>query len=283
MKGKGRRLRVTPALIVAMIALFISLTQTGLASQALQAAGCNCGGSGDIINNSLTGADIKDGSLTKKDMKKGTISAAARGARGATGPAGSAGPAGPTGPTGPGGPGGPQGPAGPPGATGPAGAPNPNADKLDGFDANGLTRVAYAANSAITNISATNMPYVTVSITCPAAGFVLLNSSFTGFASTVTATELRAVITKTSAPAAGGTPQEARVDSATNEANIANSQVYAVTPGVHTFQLQVSTFGAAASTDWGQLTAIYSPFGSTGAGTLSTGPLADLSASAAKS
>jgi hypothetical protein len=111
----------SPALIVAMIALFVALTQTGLASRAVQAvqAGCNCANSSDIINNSLVSADIKNGSLLKKDFKKGQIPAGARGARGPAGPAGPAGPGGPAGPAGPGGPGGPGGPPGPQGPAGP--------------------------------------------------------------------------------------------------------------------------------------------------------------------
>jgi len=193
------------------------------------------------------------------------------GARGAAGPPGANGAPGPQGP---------QGPPGGAGATGPAGAPNPNADKLDGFDANGLTRVAYAASGSVIAITTSSQPYLTVNITAPAAGFVLLNSSFTGFTSPAGTAEFSAAIAKTSAPAAGGTFQQATVDASTNEANISNTQVFAVTAGVQTFQLQVTRTGAAAGfTDWGQLTAIYSPFGSTGSGTLSTGPVV----SAAKS
>ena len=55
-----------------MIALFVALTQTGLASRtvALVQAGCNCANSSDIVNNSLTSVDIKNGSLLKKDFKR---------------------------------------------------------------------------------------------------------------------------------------------------------------------------------------------------------------------
>ena len=130
----------SPALVVAMAALFVALTQTGLASRALQAAGCNCATSGDVVNNSLTGADIKNRSLGKGEFKKGTL---LRGARGARGPAGANGAPGPQGP------GGPQGPAGPQGLTGPAGAPNPNAvnsDRLDGQEIAVIRHVSAAAN-----------------------------------------------------------------------------------------------------------------------------------------
>jgi len=104
--------------MVAMVALFVAFTQTGLAARTvdLVQAGCNCANSSDIVNNSLTSADIKNGSLLKADFKKGQLPRGARGPRGvagAAGAAGAAGPAGPAGPTGPGGPQGPQGPAGP--------------------------------------------------------------------------------------------------------------------------------------------------------------------------
>jgi collagen triple helix repeat protein len=86
--------RPSPALVVAMVGLFLAMTQTGLASRALQAAGCNCASSGDIQNNSLTSVDIKDGSLLKKDFKKGQVPQGPQGPRGAAGPQGAAGPPG---------------------------------------------------------------------------------------------------------------------------------------------------------------------------------------------
>ena len=101
---KRRWLRLpSPALIVAMIALFVSLTQTGLASRAVQVvqAGCNCGNSSDIINNSLTSVDIKNGSLLRKDFKKGQVPRGPRGARGPAGANGANGAQGPQGPQGP--------------------------------------------------------------------------------------------------------------------------------------------------------------------------------------
>ena len=80
-KSNWRRLP-SPALIVAMVALFVAFTQTGLAARTvdLVQAGCNCANSSDIVNNSLTSVDIKNGSLLKKDFKKGQIPAV-RGAR----------------------------------------------------------------------------------------------------------------------------------------------------------------------------------------------------------
>ena len=84
-KGIGRRLRVSPALIVAMLALFVALTGT-----AVSASGLITGK--QIKNSSITGLDVKNKSLTPKDFK-GSV----RGPRGLTGPKGDKGDKGDTG------------------------------------------------------------------------------------------------------------------------------------------------------------------------------------------
>lgn len=98
-----RRLRPSPALVVACIALLVALGGTGYA--ATQLAPRNSVGTLQVINRSLKAIDFKRGQLP----------------RGARGPQGFAGPAGPAGSAGPAGPAGATGPAGPAGATGPAG------------------------------------------------------------------------------------------------------------------------------------------------------------------
>jgi Collagen triple helix repeat (20 copies) len=119
--------RPSPALVVAMVALFVSLQQTGLASRALQAAGCNCATSRDIVNNSLTGVDIKNGSLTKRDLRKGTIPSPIRNVavKGEKGDQGQPGPKGEQGLTGA------KGDPGAPGAKGDPGPPGAKGDKGD--------------------------------------------------------------------------------------------------------------------------------------------------------
>jgi hypothetical protein len=97
--------RVSPALVVAMLALFVALTGAAVATTSALITGKQ------ILNNSITGADVKDKSLTPKDFK-GSVG-------GARGPAGTAGPQGPAGAQGPQGA---QGPAGPKGDTGDTGA-----------------------------------------------------------------------------------------------------------------------------------------------------------------
>jgi hypothetical protein len=72
----------SPALAIAMIALFVALSGTGYAAVK-------------IARNSITSIHVKDRSLLAKDFKSGQIP------RGPAGPAGAAGPAGPAGPTGP--------------------------------------------------------------------------------------------------------------------------------------------------------------------------------------
>jgi len=85
-----RRLRPSPAMAVACLALLIALGGTSYA--AVQA----------LPRNSVTTVQVKDYSLLLRDFKRGQVPR---------------GPAGPAGPVGPAGPAGPQGPAGPSGAT----------------------------------------------------------------------------------------------------------------------------------------------------------------------
>ena len=72
----------SPAIVIAMIALFAALAGTSYAA---------------LARNSVGTLQVKDRSLLAKDFKTGQLP---RGATGAPGPAGPAGPAGPTGPAG---------------------------------------------------------------------------------------------------------------------------------------------------------------------------------------
>lgn len=86
-----RRLRPSPAMVVACIALALVLGGTGYAATT------------QLARNSVTTIQVKDRSLLAKDFKRGQIP---------RGPAGPQGAIGPQGPTGAQGPAGPQGPAG---------------------------------------------------------------------------------------------------------------------------------------------------------------------------
>jgi hypothetical protein len=79
-----KHFRLTPGLVVAMIALFVALSGAGYAAVV-------------IPRNSITSIQVKDRSLLAKDFKSGQLP---RGAVGPAGPVGAAGPAGPAGPSG---------------------------------------------------------------------------------------------------------------------------------------------------------------------------------------
>src|SRR5438105_5304473 len=80
-----RRLRPSPAMAVACLALLIALGGTSYA--AVQA----------LPRNSVTTVQVKDHSLLARDFKAGQLPRGAPGPAGAAGPAGHQGPAGPAG------------------------------------------------------------------------------------------------------------------------------------------------------------------------------------------
>ena len=86
-----KRLRITPATVLATIALMVALGGTGYAA------------SNALPRNSVTSVQVKDRSLLAKDFKSGQLPRGARGLQGPAGPAGAAGPAGPAGAAGTGG------------------------------------------------------------------------------------------------------------------------------------------------------------------------------------
>lgn len=109
------RHRPSPAMVVALIALFVALAGAGYAAVTLP-------------RNSVGAAQLKKGAVTPPKVAKKTIALfrgqrGLRGLAGARGPQGSQGLTGAQGPAGPPGAQGPAGPAGPTGPTGPAGAP----------------------------------------------------------------------------------------------------------------------------------------------------------------
>ncbi len=82
----ARLVRQSPAMIVAMLALFVALTGTAVATTSALITGKQ------IANSSITGADVKNKSLTGQDIK-GQLRGP-RGLRGAAGAAGAQGAAG---------------------------------------------------------------------------------------------------------------------------------------------------------------------------------------------
>jgi hypothetical protein len=86
------RRRPQPALVISLVALFVSLGGTSYAAISITGKNIRDGSlSGtDIKNGSLRGADVRNGSLTAGDLSLNTI-ASLRGATGAVGPAGATG------------------------------------------------------------------------------------------------------------------------------------------------------------------------------------------------
>ena len=83
-----RKIKITPATIIATAALFVALA--GGSYAAVQA----------LPRNSVTTVQVKNGSLLAVDFKKGQLKRGPAGPAGPPGPAGPAGPAGPPGPAG---------------------------------------------------------------------------------------------------------------------------------------------------------------------------------------
>jgi hypothetical protein len=100
--GLVRRLKASPALVVACVALLVSLTGTSVA--AVSQLGKGTVGTAQLKNNAVTSKKVKNKTLVRADFKSGALLRGPRGLRGLTGaagPAGAAGAAGAQGPIGP--------------------------------------------------------------------------------------------------------------------------------------------------------------------------------------
>ncbi len=104
------RLRITPATVIASIALLVALGGTSIAAVTATAPSNSVNTAAlknsavtnpKIANNAVTGSKVKNGSLQKADFASGQIPAGKTGPPGPEGPAGPAGAAGATGPAGP--------------------------------------------------------------------------------------------------------------------------------------------------------------------------------------
>lgn len=104
---------VSPALVVACIALIVAIGGTSYAVTSLPV---NSVGAAELRDGSVTSAKVKPGSLLARDFAPGELPQAQTGAPGVDGRDGAAGPPGPPGPQGPAGPEGPKGAAGAPGS-----------------------------------------------------------------------------------------------------------------------------------------------------------------------
>jgi len=97
-----RRLKLSPSLVVASLALLVALGGTSVAAVS-QLVPRNSVGTPQLRNDAVTSKKVRNGSLLRVDFRAGQVPAGPtgpQGAQGATGPAGAAGPTGPTGPAG---------------------------------------------------------------------------------------------------------------------------------------------------------------------------------------
>lgn len=81
-----RRLRLSPALVVAAIALMVALADTGLAT--VSALAPRSVGTAQLKNNAVTSAKIRNGQVRLADLHRTARRPGPRGPRGLTGPAG---------------------------------------------------------------------------------------------------------------------------------------------------------------------------------------------------
>ncbi len=144
----------------------------------------------------------------------------------------------------------------------------PNADKVDGHDANGLTRVAMMATSDTLDLGTGEQTYGSpLTITAPGDGFVVVYGSTTvrnnGCTTGCTVlARIRHLETGTYSVTA-----EETVPSGARNGNIAHASVFPVSAGENRFDIRVYRLFSGDGTLQGwfaELTAIYSPFGSTG-------------------
>ncbi len=144
----------------------------------------------------------------------------------------------------------------------------PNADKVDGHDANGLTRVAMMASSDTLDLGTGEQTYGSpLTITAPGDGFVVVYGSTTvrnnGCTTGCTVlARIRHLETGTYSVTV-----EETVPSGARNGNIAHASVFPVSAGENRFDVRVYRLFSGDGTLQGwfaELTAIYSPFGSTG-------------------
>jgi hypothetical protein len=221
-------------MVVAMLALFVALGGVSTAAQ---------------IQSKPQAAAAK---------KKPAVKRGPRGLRGLRGLRGAIGPMGPSGP---------QGPQGAPGES------NPNAATLNGYAANGLVRLTRSTPSGVA-LGTSDAVLGTLNLTAPSAGFVLIQANYN--------------IIGTGCPCqgwfylkdavSGQIMSNYKIVGAQASAAFESSgfeYVFPVTAGARTFQLiGKRSGGTTTNLDAPVMTALFVPFGSTGGGTLATGPVA---------
>ena len=167
------------------------------------------------------------------------------------------------------------------GALAPGKVPVVNADRVDGYQANELGRVAQTVSSTIVPLTDANATLSSVALTAPTAGFVHVTATLTAYSfdAGCASCEVSASL-RVDGSSATSSNQNAQVGGDTDVANIGVQYVFEVDAGAHTFDLVAFNFdhavGAVANVQFRQLVASFTPFGSTGGSTLGvSGPTTD--------
>jgi hypothetical protein len=189
----------------------------------------------DVANGSLAGGDVANNSLTGADVLESSLGQVPSAARATTAQ---------------------------------------NAGKVDGLDANSLTRVAQMGTAATLILTTDEQTYgPALSITAPRAGFVTIHGSTT--IANLSCTTDCAVTAHLRHVETGNTSVVALESISPGQvfANTSHASVLPVNAGVNTFDIRVERLGGNGRMDafFAELAAIYSPFGPTGAATLGTG------------
>jgi hypothetical protein len=252
------RHRPSPALVIACIALTIALGGTSYAAITLPR---NSVGTAQLKTNAVNSAKVKNRSLRAIDFRRGQLPRGARGPQGA------------------------QGIQGIQGIQGPPGTPNPNAvdsDKVDGLHSNELTRVARGLGYSfppgpLLSLTSAFQPVAQVTINVPGAGFVLINSSAGIQGSGCTTgcfieVRLRDTNTGEVTPFTYGFVGGADGLESSATDHVGQTYVFPVSAaGARTFALDARIqVGGSVVAFSGAVTALYSPFGSTGSSVLGT-------------
>jgi hypothetical protein len=143
-----------------------------------------------------------------------------------------------------------------------------NASLLNGFAANGLVRAARVFNSASVLLGAANTTVATLSITAPAAGFVLLTADYNTIG-TGCPCEGWYLVRDAVAGTLSNNYKITRNETSSTYHDGALTWVFPVAAGARTFQLQGKNgLGTTVNANGAAVTALYVPFGSTGGSTL---------------
>jgi hypothetical protein len=243
----------SPAMVVALGALVMSvggnvtaaalITSAGIKDNTIRSADVRDGTltSVDVRNGALAGADVKDGALKGVDVANNTLT-------GADVKESSLGQV--------------------PSAANATSAKN--AGTVDGMDANALTRVATISTDDTLALTLQYQTYGTpLTITAPKSGFVMIHGSTTFVnKGCTTGCGVNALVRHIQSGATSVLAQESISAGQFFYANTSHAYVFPVMAGVNTFDVRVARESGNGTLQgyFGELAAIYVPFGSTGTG-----------------